>query len=140
MSKASYCWFFAGILGLAAIVVSAPGCGGNKNKKVTITGAVFYKGQRLSSGMLRFVGPKGVAPSAAPIQKDGTFIMTDVTPGDVQASILATPQSSGPSDGKTNPGPKIKPAELPEKYQDPETSGLKYTITPGTTKLDIKID
>jgi hypothetical protein len=140
MSNSSHCWFVASILGVAAIVVSSPGCGGNKNKKVTIAGTVSYKGQPLSSGMLRFVGPNGVAPSAAPIQKDGKFIMTDVTPGEVQASIMATPQSSGASDGKTNPGPKIKPAELPEKYQDPDKSGLKYTITSHTTKLDIKID
>jgi hypothetical protein len=137
MSTFSYRWF-AGILGLAAIVVAASGCGGNK--KVTINGTVSYKGQRLSGGMLQFAGLNGAAPSAAPIHPDGTFIMTDVVPGELKVSIAATPQSSGPCGDKMASGPKITAADLPEKYRDPERSGLRYTITPDTRQLDIKID
>jgi hypothetical protein len=138
MSTYSYRWFPAGILGLVALLVAASGCGGNK--KMTINGTVSYKGQRLSGGMLQFVGPKEGAPSAASIHKDGTFIMTDVTPGEVKVSIQPTPQSSGPSGDKKASGPKITADDLPEKYRDPEKSGLRYTITPDTRQLDIKID
>jgi hypothetical protein len=66
--------------------------------------------------------------------------MTDVVPGEVTASITATPSSSGPSGGKTKSVPKITPADLPEKYLDPQRSGLRYTITPSTRQLDIKLD
>jgi hypothetical protein len=140
MSTFSYRWCRACLLGLVAIVVAASGCGGDGNKKMTINGTVSYKGQPLSGGMLQFVGSKGGTPSAAPIQKDGTFLMTDVEPGEVKVSITATPQSSGPSGDKAGSGPKITPDDLPEKYRDPEKSGLKYTITPDTRQLDIKID
>ena len=139
MSNGSSHRFLAGFLGLVAIVFSVSGCG-TKDAKVTIRGTVSYKGQPLSSGMLQLVGRNGAPPSAASIQKDGTFIMTDVAVGEVSASILATPISKDRTGAKTTSNPKITPADLPEKYQDPEKSGLKYTITPNSCELDIKLD
>jgi hypothetical protein len=138
MSHGSSPWYIASFLSLVAIVVSVSGCG-TKDAKVTIRGTVSYKGQPLSSGMLQLVGRNGAPPSAASIQKDGTFIMTDVAVGEVNAIILATPISPDRTGAKTS-NPKITPADLPEKYQDPEKSGLKYTITPDTSELDIKLD
>ena len=138
MSHGSSPWYIASFLSLVAIVVSVSGCG-TKDAKVTIRGTVSYKGQPLSSGMLQLVGRNGAAPSAAAIQTDGTFIMTDVAVGEVNAIILATPISPDRTGAKTS-NPKITPADLPEKYQDPEKSGLKYTITPDTRELDIKLD
>jgi hypothetical protein len=138
MSTCAYRWLPPSILVLSALVVTASGCGGGV-KKVTINGTVSYKGQPVSGGMLQFAVAKG-APAAAPIQEDGSFTMTDVTPGEVTVSITATPRSSGPGGGKAKPAPKVTPADLPEKYQDPARSGLKYTITPTTRQLDIKMD
>jgi len=109
-------------------------------KKVTVSGTVSYKGQPLQSGILKFIGPEG-AYSAAAIQPDGTFIITDVVPGEVKVGIMEAPggtgSSSSPDDKKAAPRPK--PASLPEKYREPETSGLKYTITPETKELTIDI-
>jgi hypothetical protein len=139
MFRGSSPWFLAGFLSLVAIVVSVPGCG-TKEAKLTIRGTVSYKGKPLSGGMLKLVGRNGASLSAAPIQKDGTFIMTDVAVGEVNASILATPGTPDRSGAKTTSDHKITPADLPEKYQDPEKSGLQYTITPDTKELDIKID
>ena len=107
MSNGSSPWFLAGCLSLVAIVVSVSGCG-TKNDKVTIRGTVSYKGQPLSGGMLKFVGRNGAPPSAAPIQQDGTFIMTDVAVGEVNASILATPISPDRSGAKTTSNPKTR--------------------------------
>ena len=36
------------------------------------------------------------------------------------------------------PPPKAVP--IPRKYQDVNTSGLAYTITPGTKELEIKLE
>jgi hypothetical protein len=126
-------------IGLIAIVLAASGCGGGTTK-VTVSGTVSYHGRPLSGGMLQFVSADGGAPAAAPIRKDGTFIMTGVVPGDVKVSLQATPTSAGPSGDKTATGKTITPDDLPEKYRDPETSGLSYTITPATKQLEIKID
>jgi hypothetical protein len=126
MSTFSYRLCPACLLGLVLLLVATSGCGGG-DKKLTINGTVTYKGQPISGGMLQFAATQGGAPAAAVINKDGTYSMTGVTPGEVKVSITATP------------GAKL-PADLPEKYYDPEKSGLKYTITPNTTQLDIKMD
>ena len=127
------------LLGLVLVVAAAvAGCSGNR--KVTVHGTVSYKGQRLPSGILKFVGPEG-AYSAASIQPDGTFIITDVVPGEVKVGVEEAPMGSGSSsssDERTS-APKTPPFSLPEKYRDPQTSGLTYTITPRTTELDIEI-
>jgi hypothetical protein len=133
MSAFPHRWYPVYLLGLVA-VAAAVGCGGTK--KVTVTGTVSYKGQPVTAGMVQFVGAPGTAPAGGLIKNDGTFTVTDVTPGEVKVSFLATPPSS-----KDPPGPKVTTVgDLPEKYRDAEKSGLKYTITPDTTKLDIKID
>ena len=129
----------ASLLGLALAVVSGlSGCGDRGVKKITVSGTIEYKGQRLSSGMLQFIGPEG-AYSASMIQTDGTFIMTDVVPGEVKVGVMNTPQGTGSSGGKAPTGPKTPPVVLPEKYQNAETSGVKYTITPETKELHIEI-
>jgi hypothetical protein len=118
---------------MAAAIVAVSGC--NKGiQKVTISGTISYKGQPLSSGLLKFVGPEG-STSAAVIQPNGKFIITDVVPGEVKVGVVEAPQG-----GKTASGAKTAPVDLPEKYRDPEKSGLKYTITPGMSELNIDIN
>ena len=67
--------------------------------------------------------------------------MTDVIPGEVKVGVMESPQGSGssssPDDKKA--APRVAAAWLPEKYREPETSGLKYTITPETKDLHIDI-
>jgi hypothetical protein len=127
------------LLGLVTVaVVAVAGCSDKGVKKVTVHGTVSYKGQLLRSGILKFVGPEGDY-SAAVIQPDGTFIITDVVPGEVKVGVVEAPQGSGSSSSEDRSGTKSPPVALPDKYRDPETSGLKYTITPNTKELPIEI-
>lgn len=129
---------FPGLPILVAVIVAVAGCSSGGVKKVTVSGTVSYKGQPVRSGILQFVGPEG-AYSAANIQSDGSFTITDVVPGEVKVGVMEAPGGSGSSSGeKGRPAPK--PVDLPDKYRSPETSGLKYTITPDTRQLDIKIE
>jgi hypothetical protein len=123
---------------VAVIVLAGLGCSSKGVKKVTVSGTVSHKGQKLQSGILKFVGPGG-AYSAASIQPDGTYIITDVVPGEVKVGIVQGPQSMGDSSGKGPARPPKPRAELPTKYQDPETSGVTYTITDSTSELDIEL-
>jgi hypothetical protein len=125
------------LLGLVVVVgvLALAGCSGNR--KVTVSGTVTHKGQPVSSGILKFIGPEG-AYSAASIQPDGKYIITDVVPGEVKVGVMEGPQGSGSSSGAASPG-KAPAVPLPAKAADPETSGIKYTITPSTTRLDIEI-
>jgi hypothetical protein len=125
---------------LALVTVAALGVAGCDRavKKVTIHGTVTYQGQPVRSGMLKFVGPGG-ATSGAVIQPDGSFIITDVVPGEVKVGVVQGPQSSGSSSGEEGTKAKEPPVSLPDKYRDPETSGVSYTITPETKELPIEI-
>lgn len=117
---------------LAATILSASGCGRAGDKKMTVRGTVSCQGQRLNTGLLAFHGP-GDAYAAAPIQPDGTFT-AELAPGDVKVSILETPRGSKAAPA-VNP-----PIAVPEKYGNPESSGLRFTITPSTSKLPIELE
>jgi len=123
----------------ATIFVVIAGCSGVK--KVTVKGTVSYEGKRVSSGMLQFVGPEG-AYSASMVQPDGTFIMTDVLPGETKVGVMESPQGSGSSssgDNKASAPPKVTPSSLPEKFRDPQKSGVSVTIAADTRELHIDL-
>ena len=56
--------------------------------------------------------------------------MTDVVPGEVKVGVMETPQ------GSMSPTP---PVSLPDKFRNPETSGVKYAITTETKELAIEL-
>ncbi len=118
-----------------AVGIAAAGCSQGPPKKATIRGTVSYAGLPLHEGILRFVGPGGEF-SMAPVQVDGSFIITDVVPGEVAVGFTQGPQSSGDSSGKDTEKTK-KVVTLPKKYHDPATSNVKYTITADTTELNV---
>lgn len=127
------------LFALAAVAALASlGCSGKGIKKVTVNGTVSHKGQKLESGILKFSGPAGFY-SAAEIQPDGTYIMTDVVPGEIKVGVVQGPQSMGDSSGQAPASPPKPQVEIPAKYQDPETSGVTYTVTDSTSKLDIEL-
>jgi hypothetical protein len=126
------------LFGLIAVVALA-GCSGHGVNKVTVNGTITYKGQPLRSGFVKLVGSG--TTSAGVIQPDGTFIITDVVPGEVKAFVVEAPQgtrSPSPEETKSS-GARKPPPPLPERYRDPETAGLTYTITPETKELLIDI-
>lgn len=134
------CNFSSHLLGLAVtLFVATSGCSSGI-KKVTVSGTVSYKGQPLQSGILKFVGPEG-SYSAASVQPDGTFTVTDVVPGEIKVGIMESPAGYGSSSGdKKGPArPSAAASSLPQKYREPETSDLKYTITSDTKDLRIDI-
>jgi hypothetical protein len=128
---------FRPTLVLAAAIIVLAGCS-QETKKVTVNGTISYKGQPLESGIIQFVAADGGSYSAASIQPGGKFVMTDVVPGEVKVAVISAPGGSGSSSGAET-APRPRPVDLPDKYRDASTSGLKYTITPDTSELEIKI-
>src|SRR5207244_1820632 len=75
------------LLGLVAVaVVAAAGCSDKSVKKVTVHGTISYRGQPLRSGILKFIGPER-SYSSGMVQPDGSFIITDVVPGEVKVGV-----------------------------------------------------
>jgi hypothetical protein len=86
----------------------------------TFHGTVSYRGERIPSGVIYFLGPAPqMRMGMGTIHDDGTYTATDVPLGEVRVSFQA-------------PG-------LPEKYRDPNQSAIIYTITSKMTSLDITV-
>jgi hypothetical protein len=127
---------FSRLLAFGLLAACVVGCSNGGVKKVTVPGTVTYKGEPLRSGILRVVSTGGEF-ATAPIHADGTFTLTDVVPGEVQVGIMPEPQSWSSSDGKGRSAPRQ--VAIPVKYQDPQKSGLKCTITDTSRPLAIEL-
>lgn len=117
---------------------------------VSVTGTVKYKGEKVEYAMIRIKGNDREATGK--VGSDGTFVVNNCPPGEVkigvntaaargdyQTVLMAGGKYTGP-DGKEAKKVSMKFVDVPEKYADPETSGLKATLKPGTNTHDIVIE
>jgi hypothetical protein len=121
----------------------------------TVSGKVSYKGQVLSSGTVTFLSGGNVVRSS-PIAADGTYTVDRVPPGPVKITVVTTrpmtasvpvpinkmdPSKMGASPDITagpNPGAG-KYVPIPKQYEDPDKSGLDYTVAPGSQTKDLEL-
>src|SRR5262245_39410217 len=107
-------------LRLACAIVLLSAFAGCSKPTSTFHGKVSVGGQPVRSGVIYFLGPAPkMQMGMGTIRDDGTYAATDVPVGEVRVSFQA-------------PG-------VPAKYADPNKSELVYTISSGTTSLDIAI-
>ena len=155
--------FFVSSLLFFPLFVLAVGCG---SKEGSISGKVYYKGQLVTAGSVNFVPEGGKHAFASQIKKDGTYSVSKVPPGPAKIGVVtgsskpptaadmkqmgrgAQRAQKGMEEQKSRLQEKGKPAEagggeavhVPEKYSDPENSGLKVDVTGGKQQFDIKIE
>jgi hypothetical protein len=135
---------------LLALVLA--GCSG----KGTISGRVIYKGQPLPSGAVAFYGA-GNSVRTTQIDAQGNYSVTGVPAGPAKVCVITVPSGTAPvsgAAGKMDPSkmgaspdvtsgtgtptaPKYVP--IPQKYKDPGTTDLDYTVTPGSQSWDIEL-
>jgi len=117
------------------------GCGGEP--MATVSGRVTVGGQPLAAGQIAFEGDGQLLASR--IGPDGRYQLRNggtiqVPPGDYTV-ILAPPPPELIEDPKTT---EIRPAapgdqsRYPVKYRSPETSGIRQTIPPGNSEIDLE--
>jgi hypothetical protein len=104
------------------IFLATAGC--SDNKRLTIKGSVSYKGQSVATGIVKIYGPGDHLTMA--YLRNGTFTITDVTPGEIKLTV--------------EPEPGQAKSPIPKKYSDPMTSGLVFTISSSTRELPINLD
>jgi hypothetical protein len=157
--------FYVRCLLLVPLLLLAAGCGAGKSGSVS--GKVYYKGEVLKSGTVAFYPEGGGGNFTSPIGADGSYTITKVRPGKMKISVASAaagvqlgPQMGrgqaaakkgmeqrkdklkenappGAPVGTTASEPGVK---LPEKYTDPERSGLSVEVTGGKQEHDIKLD
>jgi hypothetical protein len=134
-----------------ALALGVAGCGGGS--KASVSGKVYYKEAPLKGGNVTFVGPNNQS-YLAEIQKDGSYTVEKLPPGEfkiaVETNSLKPPnafvlKNKPPADA----GGGYKPPDyearakrfvpIPERYMNPDQSGLAYAAKGGKQAYDIKL-
>jgi hypothetical protein len=145
-------------LGLLAITFAAALCAGcngysqkaNVEKVVPAAGTLTYQGKPLESYQVALLPTDGRRPATGITDAAGKFTLgtnnvgDGAPPGTHKVAIVWSPPRPAGEMGQetindnpaTLPKPKIK---IPDKYSDPEKSGLVVEVPAGGAK-DIKID
>lgn len=120
------------------------GCG---RSTATVSGHVRYQGSPLPAGTVTFYGSDNQIAHAF-IRDDGSYTATDVPLGAVKVAVTTPLPPFNFKRGK-RPLQQLKQAQrvsqdektgsLPSKYRDPETSGLKLTVTSGSQPFEIEL-
>jgi hypothetical protein len=152
---------FALVLGLLA------GCSGTSRPTAHVSGKITYKGETVKGGNIQFIGKGDAPPARATITKDGTYEIADAPVGDFLVSIETesmNPHKAGPTYGqamaKKAKGPVMDPSKMagdsgggmmspeemaaryvkiPDKYNNPNKSGLTATFKPGRNTVDFPL-
>jgi hypothetical protein len=136
------------------LLMAVTGCGSGT---ADISGRVTYQGKPLPAGAVIIHGANGKVQSG-PISADGTYAIYKAPVGDVKIAVVtpkppppqpaATPgmkRSKGggrkhPGAAEAHPPPPVdKFVPIPERYKDPEQSGLTFTLKSGSQTIDLDL-
>jgi hypothetical protein len=130
-----------------AIMLSAAGCEGGADSLAQVQGKVTYKGIPLHTGSIVFT-PDAVRGTSGPlgradIQRDGTYHLRTgdafgVVVGWHRVTIVAVEENNVPEYGRSFAIPR---SLLPDKYRDPDLSGLTCEVKAGRENvIDFNLD
>jgi hypothetical protein len=151
-------------LPLFSLSVLAAGCGSGG----TVSGKVYYKGQPLTGGIVHFVPEGKSGRFSSVIGTDGSYSVSKLPRGQAKISVsgsIAGAKGGPPAEVfKRRGGERIQKAfdkmggkkgqsesgrgagagksapALPEKYGDPDESGLTINVTGSSQPFDINLD
>jgi hypothetical protein len=114
-------------------------------------GEVVYNGKPLPAGAVALYGEAGGVASSQ-IEADGSYTIQRAPVGSVKATVVAprphpAPRrpardrvpSKGPGGEQRAAPSEPKPVVIPERYQDPQQSGLTFNVKPGAQTFDIEL-
>jgi hypothetical protein len=139
------------------LLVLAAGCPNKKKAPdyADVSGTVYFKGKPLPGGQVTFVTEGGFTGSAT-IDENGKY-KVNAPMGDVKISVDNAMLQPAITGGRRGPGPPAKMPGLkrpdseaphkmpghfvpiPQKYYNPQESGLTYKVVSGAQTFDIKL-
>src|SRR5262249_15289796 len=137
------------------VLLTALGCGSGS---ATVSGRVTYQGEPLTAGDLIIYGANGQIQSGQ-ISADGTYAIYKAPVGDVKMAVLTPkdlpaqrpPEPGGVWQGKKGgrkktlikeefkPPPPVKVVPIPDRYKEPDKSGLNFTLKRGEQTIDLNL-
>jgi hypothetical protein len=121
------------------LLAFAAGCGSDSGRG-SVKGKITVSGKPLAKGTITFLPTTGTKdPITTPVT-NGEYTIPDLPVGLAKVYIIP-PLTSEPSpvdkgDGVPAARPERKKVVVPEKYQNPTTSGLSLTVQKGENKFD----
>ena len=135
---------------VAAFLALAAGCGPSGPNYWPISGKVTFHGKPVTNGQIRFCNFKTGIDVVESLNPEGQFkIVTGVRNGlpEEEYQVAVMPKldfSRVKSDKNGFPIPSTMPSEaernppnIPRKYRDPMTSGLKMTVKPESNTFNV---
>lgn len=131
-------------------VLTAAGCGGGT---ADLSGKVAFQGKPVVFGSVVVIGADGV-PKSGVIQPDGTFRVDGVRAGSVKITVSSPPPPGAAAAKKgredIDPSKVLKEAPvnpevaknwfpIPDRYADPDKSGLGQSLSPGSNQIDLDL-
>lgn len=132
------------MLAMTVGALAAVGCGSSGPEMARVTGKVTYNGQPVPLGTIAFqaLDPEGGRNAIGMIQPDGTYTLHTEQPGDgallgdYQIGIVARDEPIL----DYIPAKPVPPKRLtPEKYENPQTSGLRAQVESGRNVIDFEL-
>jgi hypothetical protein len=128
---------------LLLISLTGAGCGKPSGH---VSGKVFFQGRPVDSGTIVFVGQDNYKAYCA-IGPDKTYYFDNVPVGPVKIAFeshhrvpLAFQTQNPPFLPKVKEETPPPPLPIPEKYKNPEESGLTFTVKTGKQTFHIKLN
>ena len=125
---------------LLTLALLLAGCGGGM--PASVGGTVMLDGKPLTTGTVTFFSQASGITAYGQIQSNGRYTLQTGTDkglpaGDYTVTVVATEPLSTVTDPKVAPAPPklITPA----KYNDPASSGLKFTVKTGSNGIDLSL-
>ena len=134
---------FGRVMGIGLLALVAAGC----QSKGDVSGKVTYKKKPLVFGTVVFEGSDGMLRQGR-IERDGSYSVTGVATGEAKVAVSSlNPKSSDFQLLQREDGPKPPPRPdypgwfpIPDRYDAPYKSGLRYTIKGGANTINIELD
>ena len=118
------------LVGLLAYAPWSTGCGPSAPPSGSISGKVVYNGQPLTSGVVTLIDEESGVGASVELDSSGGYFIQSIRAGKYKVAVHNVPPP---------PGAKFVKLNIPEKYQDIQTSGLSVTVEEGKNTADLEL-
>jgi hypothetical protein len=128
-------------LSLGIIVLTLAGCN-SSSFDADVAGTITLDGKPVAPGVVSFSPvEQGKNASRGNIDTQGRYFLVTrhergIDPGEYRVVVLVYEKGDTPGPGERAPMP---PPLVPEKYLNVDTSGLTFTVEPGSNRIDIAL-
>ena len=138
--------------GCAAMALMLWGCGRSGPEYWPVNGKVTFRGRPVAVGSIRFSNPQMGVDTIMELDADGTYTIISgkkmgLPEGTYQVAVVPNVDVSNLKVTKSGlvvpssmPSAKTVPSNIPERYQQPTTSGLTVTVKPEPNVFDVNME